>query len=100
MLTTWAPANYQVDLDADPPRLEPAYGLYWPDGRSVYGGVQVTFVAGYTAPELVPQSILHAMRLLIGHWYENREAVNVGNITSALEHTVDALLAPHRLSWL
>lgn len=100
VLTTWSSGNYQVDLDGDPPRIEPVYGGAWPDGRSVYGGVQVTFVAGYTGPELIPQSILQAMRLLIGHWYENREAVNVGNITSSLDFTVDALLAPHRLSWL
>lgn len=100
VLTTWSGSEWQSDLYSNPPRIEPAYGLSWPDARLVYGAVEVTFVAGYTGPELIPQSILQAMRLLIGHWYENRETVNVGNITSELDFTVKALLAPHRLSWL
>ncbi|MBA5779492.1 phage head-tail connector protein [Stappia sp. F7233] len=58
--------------------------------------VQVSFAAGYGDAAAVPQSIKQAMLLLIGHWYENREAVNIGNITSVLPMAVDALLAPHR----
>lgn len=98
--TTWSGSEWQADLYSNPPRIEPAYGLSWPDARLVYGAVEVTFVAGYGGPELVPQSFLQAMRLLLGHWYENREAVTIGSITSELDFTVKALLAPHRLSWL
>ena len=32
------------------------------------------------------------MHLLIGHWYANREAVNVGNIVSELPFAVETLL--------
>lgn len=52
--------------------------------------------------EMPPREILFtsgiwaAMLLLIGHWYANREAVNVGNITSELPLGVDALLMQHR----
>lgn len=34
--------------------------------------------------------------LLVGHWYANREAVNIGNITSNVPFTVEALAGPFR----
>ena len=37
-----------------------------------------------------------AMLLLIGHWYEHREAVNIGNITSEIPITAEALLSFNR----
>ncbi|EEW3262234.1 phage gp6-like head-tail connector protein [Escherichia coli] len=45
---------------------------------------------------LFTSGIWAAMLLLIGHWYANREAVNVGNITSELPLGVEALLLRHR----
>ncbi|MDW2745141.1 head-tail connector protein [Atlantibacter subterraneus] len=45
---------------------------------------------------LFTSGIWAAMLLLIGHWYANREAVNVGNITSELPLGVEALLMQHR----
>ncbi len=45
---------------------------------------------------LFTPGIWAAMLLLIGHWYANREAVNVGNITSELPLGVEALLFRHR----
>ncbi|EIC82085.1 head-tail connector protein [Serratia sp. M24T3] len=56
--------------------------------------------AGYAEDRdalLYGEDIETAMLLLIGHWYENREAVNVGNITSALDFAVIALLQPYRI---
>jgi len=50
-----------------------------------------------------PDSLLYgedietAMLMLIAHWYANREAVNVGNITSSLDFAVEALLQPYRI---
>ena len=58
--------------------------------------VAVEFVAGFGAAAAVPAAIKAAIFLLVGHWYANREAVNVGNITTALPFAVDALLAPYR----
>lgn len=66
----------------------------WPDTGDYINAVRVRFVAGY---DPVPHAVKVAMLLLIGHWYENREAVNIGNITSSLPFTVDALLSPYRV---
>jgi uncharacterized phiE125 gp8 family phage protein len=57
--------------------------------------VTITYVAG-VAVSAVPAAIKQAMLLLIGHWFAQRETVNVGNISSVLAFTVDALIAPYR----
>lgn len=41
---------------------------------------------------LVPKTAIQAMYLLIGHWYENREAVVTGTISKEIEFAVNALL--------
>lgn len=65
-------------------------------------GVQITYVAGYgDAGSDVPQPILQAMLLMIGHWYENREAIlTTGAMPKALPLAVEALLWPYRvINW-
>lgn len=37
-----------------------------------------------------------AMLLLIGHWYENREAVAVGVSTASMPLAVESLICPYR----
>lgn len=100
VLTTWSSAEYEVDLYSMPPRLRPRDGYSWPGLKSVLGAVQVEFVAGYSGPQTVPQPLLQAMRLLVGHFYENREASVIGTSAVALPFAVDALLAPYRTSWV
>ncbi|EKO4983783.1 phage gp6-like head-tail connector protein [Escherichia coli] len=56
--------------------------------------------AGYSEdPDsiLLTADIKAAMLLLIGHWYANREAVNIGNITTAVPFAIEALLQPYRI---
>lgn len=43
-----------------------------------------------------PAELLQAVLLLVGQWFENREAVIVGNIVNDLPNGVYALLANHR----
>ena len=52
----------------------------------------VTYVAGgATAGEIDPR-VKQAVLLMIGHWYENREAVLTGTISKEVEHAVQALM--------
>lgn len=58
--------------------------------------IAITYTAGYGAAAAVPEPIKLAMKLLVGHWYENREAVVVsGGVTvssGAVQMAVDSLL--------
>lgn len=68
---TLDPSLYNVEPDALPARITPARGKTWPYGTEV----QVTYTAGYgDTAAAVPATVQMAMLLLIGHWYENREA--------------------------
>lgn len=97
------PDGVERDLDAasfvvtgrpDQPRLVPAYQHAWPTVRRSPNAMTVSYGAGYATP---PAGLKHAALLLIGHWYANRETVNIGNISSTLPFTVDALIGPFRV---
>jgi hypothetical protein len=45
----------------------------------------------------VPAALRQAILLAVGHLYENREAVNIGNITTLLPLAFDALCNAHRV---
>jgi uncharacterized phiE125 gp8 family phage protein len=93
---TLAANQYQVDAASKdrPARVKPAYGCVWPSTRSdTVSAVTVTFTAGYGAASAVPDTIKHAMLLLLSHWYQSREPVSVGVSVAPLPLSVDALLA-------
>lgn len=103
---TLAASVYRVDTKSEPARLTEAEGETWPTTDHVTNAVTITYVAGYSPDDSssptdeaanVPQPIKHAMKLLIGHWYENREQVNVGNIVTPMPSAAHALLAPYRV---
>lgn len=101
--------QYRVLTNRPKGVIVPTYGETWPDVRAQPEAIAVTFIAGYTgyvysgvSPSVsvtgpgVPDDLRHAILLLVGHWYENRETVNVGNITSELPFTVEALISGYR----
>lgn len=97
------PADYELKVDAAGRggvllRYEAV-----PRGRPA----SVQFKAGYLtipaqadperpAESTVPAPIKTAIMLMVGNWYQNSEAVNVGNIVNEMPLGVAALLAPYR----
>lgn len=77
-------------------QFAPAFGSRWPVTYATAGAVSVTVEAGYATPDDVPQSLKQAMLLLIGHWFANREAVNIGNISTEIPMAVDSLCRKYR----
>lgn len=63
--------------------------------------IAITYKAGYgNAGSDVPGPIKQAILLLIGHYYNTREAVIIGTISSTTPLAVDSLLWPYReLRW-
>lgn len=75
-----------------PGYLMPAVGSSWPSTLCEPEAVTITFKAGYAD---LPVGIKHAILLMIGHWYENREDVGDGKLVE-IPLGSKALLMPHR----
>lgn len=94
---TLGASYYIVDEKSEPARIALAYNQVWPDTREIINAVTIRFVCGYGAYTTVPESIKSAMKLLIGHWYENREEIITGTIVSKIPRAVDSLLWMNRV---
>ena len=100
----WVPwvqnTDYFVDTIGEPGFVVFTDAAGIPSDSSGYwevNPIRVTAVVGYGAPEDVPASIRQAILLMVGHFYENREAVVVGTISSPLPMGVKSLLSKERV---
>ena len=78
--------------------------VYFPNATAteLYGinPIQVTYTAGYAEGKL-PPALRQAMLMLIGHWYNNREAVQIGSRINevAADHAFENLIKHYRTWW-
>ena len=94
-------SDYRVDTSSEPGRITVAYGNSWPSTRDITNAVSIVYTGGYgTSRDDVPEGIRMAMRLLVGHMYENREAVVIGTAANELPLAVESLLDAYRVSVL
>ena len=93
---TLSVTEYDEAEDSIGPFVVPKTGKSWPSTDQCTVAVQVLWYAGFGAAADVPMAIRQAMLLLIGHWYENREATIAGVTAMPLPFAVEALLAPFR----
>ena len=91
--STFASSNYVVDTYSDPGRIKLDRDSNWPsDTLTELNGVVVRVVVGYGDPADIPQEYKQAIMLMVGHWYENREQVTVGEVAREIPMGVEALL--------
>lgn len=91
---TWANTNYHAILDDFVcGALRRAHDIEWP--TPAYDRpdmLQITFTAGYgSTAASVPAIAKQCLLLLVGHWYENREAVITGTISKEVELCVESI---------
>jgi len=74
-VTTWSTDYYDVDVVSQPGIVRLGYGDSWPsETLHPTNPINVRFTAGYgAAGSNVPTPIIHALKLLLGHLFENRE---------------------------
>lgn len=84
----------RLDTRSIYPTLAPQWGSQWPRTTDEPECITITATAGDAE---TPSDVEVALLLLIGHWYENRESVVIGTISSAVPMSVDMLLAPYRI---
>jgi uncharacterized phiE125 gp8 family phage protein len=94
MKTTLPTAVYAVDAVSVPGLIHLKYLQTWPVTQlRDYNAICITYQAGWDTPAYMPIVIKQAMLLLIGHWYENREATTNGTVNRSIEFAVNALLS-------
>ena len=52
--------------------------------------VRLEFTVG---SDSAPADVVHLIKLMVAHWYENREPVSVGGVVARFPYAVDALIA-------
>jgi hypothetical protein len=98
---TWASSNYTVDAPAGPEarmgRVVPGYNVPYPVTRAVVERGDGAVRGGLRRGAAVPYGIKAAMKLLIGNWWQNREAATIVRASAdVLPLGVDALLWPFK----
>lgn len=96
--TTLASTLYIVDIESEPGNIALKFGASWPTGALESGqSVRVDFWSGSTAVAGVDESLKQSILLLAGHWYENRESVVTGTVSTRVQETLNALLSVHKI---
>jgi len=99
-LQTLDPATYELGKGTVN-CLRLANSQSWPTTLTHPEAVTVTVVAGFGADRhSVPDSVKAAMKLLISHWYENRESTVIGTISGELPMAVHLLLSKHKVAYI
>ncbi|MCW2315309.1 putative phiE125 gp8 family phage protein [Rhodoblastus acidophilus] len=99
----WAASNWVArQISRDMAFVRAATAAPWPTVDQDEAAWRITATLGYgDTPDKVPAQIRHAAKLMIGHWYANRDAVS--GFGAALQETpmgVEALIAPLRAKWV
>lgn len=98
-MQTIDPSTCQIDLQSEPSRLRPAFGTCWPATRRVMNAVTIQFTTGYATESDVPSTILQAIKLMVGAWYESRADFTVGEgMAQTLPRAAEYILGMHRLN--
>lgn len=85
--------DYSIDLNS----MRPKFSLHLQrQNLRAFGAYELEVSAGYgPAVEDVPADIRHALKLLVAHWFENREAASPLT-RSHLPLGIRTILEPHR----
>jgi len=91
--TTIDPTTYYVEVSDYVGRISRKPGAYWPPVPSnMLGSIEVTFTCGFGAtPDLVPEDLLVAIKMLASHWHEHREPVLEGQVDPMPQHVQSIL---------
>ena len=89
-------ADYDVDLKHEPARIYIAKSKTWPTTENAPNSVTISFSAGSENTDNIEKPLVHAMKLLIGHFYENRQTVS-DRVHYKMPMAIEYLINPYRI---
>jgi uncharacterized phiE125 gp8 family phage protein len=98
-LTPLDSSLYYADIISEPGKIVRKYDSVYPELEEERpNAVVVEFVAGYgSASTDIPSDIIHAIRLLVADYYDNKGEVVVGTIAVRIPGHIKNLLHSYRL---
>jgi len=95
--TTLSSSKYKVSDSREPGIIQPAFDEVWPVSRREIDAVEIRFVCGYGDSTATPEGIKQAALLLVGHYFEHREAVAFNNVASVVPLALLNILAHYKI---
>ena len=100
VLQTDTLSNYHVLGTSGRMLISPKTGFNWPTTFQRDDAIKIEYVIGYgDAPTDVPETIRHALFMLVAHYYENREPELIGTISKTLPYGFEDLIGVERASY-
>ena len=91
--------NYEVTGTSFASYVGPADGFSWPVTQDRADAIRIEYTIGYgEATTDIPDTLRHALMLLVGHWYDNRENTAMDELTN-IPYGFDMLVDMHRRCW-
>lgn len=92
-------SNYQITGTEFATHIAPKSGFNWPTTQQRSDAIKIEYQIGYgTSRNDVPQTIRHALMMLIGHWYDARENTQMDELSN-IPYGFDSLIGMHRRCW-
>ena len=100
VLQTDTLSNYEIFGTEFSSTIGPKEGFAWPVTQDRPDAIRIEYTIGYgSATTDIPETLRHAMMMLIAHWYEHRENELVGSISKNIPYGFDELMDMHRRAW-
>jgi len=91
--------NYNIFGTSTYTEIEPNIGQTWPVTQDRQDAIKIEYTIGYGETTAdVPDTIRHALMLLVGHWYDNREQSAMDELSN-IPFGFESLLNIHRNCW-
>lgn len=101
VLTTLPNGDFFLYKTEDLAYLRPNTGVSWPNTYDRPDAIEVVFTAGFGDSDAIPASIKHAVKLVIGDWFEHRASAIVGtpSVSAYMVGTVDRLISNYKIGF-
>lgn len=91
--------KYEIFGTATYSTIQPKEGETWPETQERRDAIKIEYTIGYgETASSVPDSIRHALMLVVGHWYDHREQSQYDELSN-IPFGFEALLDIHRRTW-